>query len=385
MPPTPSPSSPDDLPSLSPGQRRLALQWCAKEDLVTIARRCFGRQKDGNPITAQSLEVKAVKAFLAGEGKDTTMTPATPPPTEDVELTEDQKGAIETLAPRMPNSLELTRTVFNDQSIKSLSKKHRVVMQHAKTVYPEGFNTSDEPVDEREWKAPATMAVLIGLVNSFVLQADNRKTYNQATLKPSEEKALKQLMINLRTYRLGYIASQYERKVDRDLFLSTFIRWTHSKSDLTEMEVDQMISAAAETVTVAQLEREIQDIKRYHEQIINGEETDETSGKKKRFGMTEIEQINGVRTKHDSSKKRLESLMEKLETARSERLEKRDDRFKSVVDLLDIWMKDKERRDNWIKAGVEEKEQDKAEVERLSGLEDMIALISGQSKEEAEQ
>lgn len=369
-----------EIYTLTEEQKAIALQFWDKEDLGTIARRCFGEHsKEGLYIDGRSTEAKSVKAFLAGEGKRTKVID-TPLPT--LTLTDEQKQIIEDLAPRVKGSLELARTVFNDQTIMQLSKPHRVVMTYAKEIYPEGFSAAEEPVDEARWKPPITLSHLVGLVNTYVLRSDNRKTYNPSTLKPSEEKALRALMVNLRNYRLGYIASEYKRKVDRELFLSTFIRWTHTKPDLTEIEVDTMISAAAETVTVAQLEREIQEIKDYHEQIMRGEIVT-SDGKTKRYGDAEVEQINGVRTKHTAAKKELRSLMLSLETERAKRMKERNDRAPSVLALLDVWMKDKERRDEWIKEGVKEKQEDAKEVERISGIEDLIALVSGQSKEEA--
>ena len=377
------------LPELTDEHRAIAHEYCAKEDLGAIARRCFGEKDElDKRIDGRSQAAKAIKKYLAGEGKETTTTE---PPVSDMVLTDEQKKQVEDLASHVVDgkTLELTQIIWNDRTLTPLSKQARLVREYYKTLYPDGINMSEEPVDEREYRPPPSLTHLVGLVNTFILQSDNRKTYNATSLKPSERKCLEALMRYMRVYRLKYTASQYDKLVDRDLFLSTFVRWSYDKPDLTEIEVDHVISAAAETVTVAQLEREIQMIRKYHEAIINGEEKDETTGRKKRFGMTEIEQINGVRTKHDASKKRVESLMGKLEIARSERDKERRDRYVSIVDILDAWQKNQDLtgngplRDSWVQGGIDEKAEDAKEVERLSALEEMVALVSGQSKEEA--
>ncbi len=98
--------------------------------------------------------------------------------------------------------------------------------------------------------------------------------------------------------------------------------------------------------------------------------------------MTEVEQITQTRTKWDSAKARLKSLMEGLEGSRAKRLDAVKERNTSVLNLVDAWMNDPEWRADIIEIGKREKAEDAAEVIRLRGMDEVIALITGQSEEE---
>lgn len=387
-------TAPDPDPyEMTPERCALALTLCeGGMALGDIAKQIFG-EKD--PVTGAVTDgrtqgAKVIRAFLAGEGK-TAGTTAKEPVDPDIALSDDQKQQIEKLAPKMREggSVELARIIWGDSSLQSLHRKTRLVREYMKQVYSEGVTINDEPVDEREWKPPISISHLIGLVNTYVQQADNRKTYNGNNLKPSERKCLEAMMIYLRNYKVSVAASKFERKVDRELFLSTFIGWTHDKPDLTRIEQDQFVMCAEETVNIVQIDRSIQRIDKMQEEVTMGQVVDE-HGKKAKLSMTDVELINAVRTKHDAAKKRLLDIMSHLEGARAEREQARKNRNFSVQDLLDAWMQNRELtagqgpfRDKLLQGGIDEKDKDTAEVERLSAEEEIVALISGQSKEEA--
>lgn len=336
---------------------------------------------EGKKADGRTTEGRSIQAFLAG--LDKTVTTTATPVEGPTELTDEQKLSVEKLAPRCKTTLELTQTIFNDRTLRPQSRPYRLVWEYRKVVYPEGMDVEEEPVDERQYKPPVTIQSLIAVVNRWVtIGRTNKKAYTWGLLKASEERCLDKLMGYLRVYSFIYTASQYDKQVDRDLFVSQFIRWAHDKPDLTEIETDQMIMAAAERVNIAQIDRTIQRIDKMQEEIINGGETDE-NGKVRKLGMADVELINAVRTKHDAAKKRLSDLMSDLEQVRSKRLDAKHSRYASVLDILDTFMKDEDLRNRvFIDEGIAEKDEDKAEVERLSGVDELMALISGQSKEE---
>jgi hypothetical protein len=131
---TPAEDTPDPYP-MTLERQTIALQYCATEDLGAIARRCFGEMDaDGKRIDGRSLAAKAVKMFLAGEGKAAKPAVYGDPLVPDAPLSDAQKRMIEELSPKMREggSLELARLVWNDQTIGPLSKKARVVREHMK-------------------------------------------------------------------------------------------------------------------------------------------------------------------------------------------------------------------------------------------------------------
>jgi len=367
----------ENIPTLTDAQKQIVATNYATVELGAMVPLVFGPDK---PADVRSPEAKAIKMYLAGE-KLEVKTAATPYAAKVV-LTEEQKDMVRKLHERVEKTLELTQMVFGDTSIKQLSQPYRAVYAYRKECFPSGIKTVDEPVEDDEYTPPSTLTELCRIVNTYVTTGDHRNAYNPANLKVAEERCLRALMGYLRVYGLKYTATSFKQRVDRDLFLSTFIRWTHTKPDLTEIEVDQMISAATETVNIAQMGREIEVVKQYHQAIIDGEEID-SNGKKRRFGQADVEQINGLRTKHDQSKGRLKQLMEALEQVRSKRIDAMKERNASILNLLDEWMKDEQKRKDIIDMGIQEKDEDKREVGRLRDLDELTALISGQSEEEA--
>lgn len=370
---------PYELLTLTQEQKDKVLSLYATTKLGDMVPLVYpGAKADGRTTEGRSIQAFLAEVDIVPKTSKWPISPDTP-----TELNDDQRLAIEKLAPRCRTTVELAQAVFNDKSLKSGSRQFKLVYEYKKHLYPEAEVTEEEPVDEKMYQPPISIMVLTTEVNKWVtVGKSTKRAYTWGQLKASEERCLDKLMGYIRVYSFIYTASQYEKKVDRDLFVSQFIRWAHDKPDLTEIEVDQMVMAAAERVNIAQIDRDIQRISKIQEEIINGNEVDE-NGKVRKLGMTDVELINAVRTKHDAAKKRLSDLMSDLEEVRSKRFDAKRDRYGSIIDILDAFMKDEDVRNRvFVDEGINEKDEDKAEVERLSGVDELMALISGQSKEE---
>ena len=59
----------------------------------------------------------------------------------------------------------------------------------------------------------------------------------------------------MHTFRFNHQINNYETQNDRDLFESSFIRYTYDKPDLTQEEVDQYIVLSSEVVISANIQR----------------------------------------------------------------------------------------------------------------------------------
>lgn len=331
----------------------------------------------------RTTEGRSIQAYIASKGEKVITSKHIMAKDTPTELTDDHKAQIEKLAPRCKTTLELCHTVFGDPTLTTLSKQFKLTWDYVSKIYPDAINPQEEPVEESVYKPPLTVAALIPIVNRWVSAGrPGQKAYHWGKLKASDERCLDRLMGYIRVYSFVYTASQYERQVDRDLFISQFMRWAHDKPDLTEIEVDQMIMAAAERVNIAQIDREIQRISKMHDEIMAGGEKDE-NGKVRKLSMTDVELINAVRTKFDASKKRLSDLMSDLEQVRSKRLDAQKSKYGSVLDILDAFNKDEDARNRvFLDEGISEKKEDEEEVERLTGVDELWALVSGQSAEE---
>lgn len=355
---------------LTTEQKTYILANASTKSLLELTREIFG-----NPnLDGRSFEGRAVKVFLAGEQLPIKTTAHVG--TGKIVLTDAQKKQIEDLAHSM-TSLEVARLVFNNPGIKQLSQEWRAVHQHYKTCYPEGIDASEDPVDENDYKPPVSTQTLTAQVNEFVPTGDVNKKLYQWPLKSSDERHIRALMSYMRVLKFKYQATQYQRNVDRMLFISTFMRFTHDKPDLSAEEQDQYISAAAETVNIARIERDLMRIEHNIEEIMDGDR--ESRGQ----FMPMVELINATRSKLDQSKGRLKTLIEGLVTSRSDRIKDRDNRNSSIINLFDAWLRDKQRRDDMCDMGSKEKEEDVKEVNRIKELDDMSVIISGMTEEEA--
>lgn len=375
---------PYEIIELTPEQKEVALANCDKLDHQSLTRLVF---KD-TTLDGRSTEGKSLKVFLSGLGK--TLTPARYSKMEELILTDDQKKLIETMASKVESSLELARLVWADETVKNQSAQWRVVYKYFKTVLPEGIKTTEEPVEEMEYSPPVTKQSLVTVANEALPTGKaDKKIYNWGKLKGAEDRCLDALLGYMHIFRFRYQASQYEKQVDRNLFITTFVRWAHDKPDLTQIEQDQMMSAAAETVNIAQIDRAIQRIDKWQEEIMsNGGWIEETTSsgeiRKRKLSMTDVDLISNMRTKFDTAKKQLQDLMTKLESSRSKRLGEKDERNSTILNLFDAWQKDEEKRTDLIEQGKKEHEEDAREVGRLKELDDITALIAGMSREEAE-
>jgi len=366
-----------ELYELTDAQKQVVLDNYTKMTLGELTKFVW----DDPYLDGRAMEGRSIRFFLSGLNKDIKTTES-PQPIK-IALTSEQKRQIEELAPVMDSVMEITQAVFRNPSLRPQTREWRAVYAHYKEVYPQGVKVNDEPVEEDSFTAPTTFTALVAFANRHVMTGDpDRKAYNHTNLRVSDERCLKSLSKYIRIRTFGYVASQYDKQVDRDLFVSTFVRWTHDKPDLTEIEVDQMISAAAERVNIAQIDRSIQRLDKLHEAISMGLELDD-NGKKKKLGMADIELINAMRAKHDQAKGRLKDLMASLETSRSKRLSARDERNATVLTLFEAWMTDEQKRKDIIAMGQREKLEDKREVGRLRDLDDLVALVSGQTEEDA--
>src|ERR1035437_10130672 len=169
-----------------------------------------GQAADGRTIYG-----KSVQAFLAGVEKK-ALTTADPKGADD--LTAEQKAMVDSLMKdgRVKSSVEMAKLIYPGVTIKNLSREQRATFAYMRERFPDSFSVNEEPVAAAQYEPPDRLQGLIALVNTYVMTGDpNRKMYNPATLKVSDERNLKALMGYMRTYTLKYQASTYDKEVDR--------------------------------------------------------------------------------------------------------------------------------------------------------------------------
>lgn len=346
-----------------------------KVDIATLTRRVFANES----LDGRTNEAKAIKLYLASKGQSIKTTKKEIK--GDMELTEHHKMFIRTNSRDM-KPLEMTRALFPDREVTTLlSAEGRAVFKYAQTVRRETVDFWDEPVERKEYRPPGSIQGVVGLINTYVAnQIDpTKEAYDIRDMRPYELKCMKAVQGYLKTIRFRYQASSYEKKADRTLFESTFVRFTHDKADLSAADVDMYVAAAAEGVNITREERKILRLEEQLDQILGGE-----GEEKQKLSQAFVELLNQTRTKWDASKARYKGFIESLESTRAKRDEHKTKRNESVLNLLEAWQKDEQTRNDIIAFGEKEKQEDKDEVKRLSQFDGVIALIAGQTHQEAE-
>ncbi len=367
----------DELPILTDEQITIIHEMWGRgiTNIQELTRKAF---KD-ETLDGRTNQGKAVKIYLASRGQ--TIKTTKKEIKGDMELTDHHKLFIRTNCQDM-KPLEMTKALFPDREITTLlGAEGRAVYKYAQSIHRETVDFWDEPVERKEYKGPTSIQGVVGLANTYVAnQIDPTRTaYNLQDLRPYELKCMRALQGYLRTIRFRYQASSYEKKADRTLFESTFVRLTHDKADLSAADVDMYVAAAAEGVNITREERKILRLEEQLDQILSGEGDD-----KQKLSQAFVELLNQTRTKWDASKARYKGFIESLESTRAKRDEHRTKRNESVLNLLEAWQKDEETRNDIIAFGEKEKAEDRDEVKRLTQMDGIIALIAGQTHTEAE-
>lgn len=217
---------------------------------------------------------------------------------------------------------------------------------------------------------------LITKVNEYLPTGTGDLTYNVNNLKVYEDKCLKQMLSYIRAPAAIYQASQYDKKVDRDLFESSFIRFCHDKPDLTAEEIHQYLNLASEIVNTAQIERTIQKLDNNINNWLS-----EDDAEKKKMSLTLVELINASRGKWEASKERQKKLLAELTESRSVRLKNRLDQNSSILNLVEAFQREKDRKE-LIEIAEKEKLLDEIEVDKLQNMDQVVALIAGMTRSE---
>ena len=369
---------------LTEEQKAYVREWWDKKDLKALTQGAFQNES----LNGHNTEAKSIKAYIAKLGTDGQEIPTIKTtkytPRAKVELTQEQIDSVVSLlnSPNPPKLNELVRMLFPDiLVVKPTSHEYKTVFAFVKEYNEAALDMWDEPTESPDYKAPTSIMQMVGRVNGYVSNPldPGKNAYKGDALKPFEYKCLYALMGFLKSVSFRYQAQQYGKKMERTLFESHFITLTHDKPDLTSADQNLYIQASAAKVKIAQTERRLQKV------ITQMDEQMETTDEKGRaaLSMNMVELVNGTQEKLDKCVKEYQSLVKTLESTRAEREDLKTRRSESVLPLLEAWQKDEDARKGLIKQGQAEHEADEKEFERLSTFDSVVALIAGQSRNEA--
>lgn len=328
-------------------------------DLILITRKVF----NNDALDGRSLEGRAVRKFLAGQGLQYRTTKKEPE--KEIILTDRQKSFILQNSKNM-TSTQMAKVLFPEENITSaLSKESREIIAFLRENAPEKIKVSESGIGI-EYAAPLTLTEAVLLINKSTAQEiDSHK------LSAAHKQSIQAYLRFINSPRLIQIINSYSDNTDRTLFESEFTRFTWDKPDLTADDVTLYISVCQDIVTNKRL---VQHIEKLNQMFENTEDNDDLS-------IRLADTIKAKSEEYDKVQKRIESVLKKLSGDRGERLKKQGDRTANFLALVEAFQEEEERRRLLIIAKAY-REKVKNEADRLESLEDFKIRILGVSKQD---
>ena len=314
---------------------------------------------------------KCVKAFLASQDMKAKASHEYQG-RDDVSLSDEMKEYIVNNGHAM-SDLDVAKIIFDDNTLTNLHKETRLVSDYRQSQGIEQSllvpsQTNDVP-SQAEYKPPRTINLIISRVNKYVLDGINKDK-----LTARQRKEIESLIGYLHTYRFLHQINGYDSQVDRDLFESSFIRYTYDKADLTQEEVDQYIVLASEVVIASNRQRRVE-----HLQGLLDDAANDTEGR--RISMSLVEAIGKAQNDYHQSVGRQNKLLSDLKEKRSDRLKNQIKENASIINLVQMW-KEEESRKKLIQLAELRKQVVKEEVKNISSMDEVKARILGISEDE---
>lgn len=287
-------------------------------------------------------------------------------------LTDTQKEYIRNNYKTM-KGVEMARVLYNNNSLTNLNQETRTVLDYMKSLDKKDSFEDPNEISSGKYNPPKQTIHALARVNKYTNQ-----NLQEATLTGKQKKDVAALISFLCTYRFQRQINTYEKIEDRELFESSFIRYTYDKHDLTEEEVDQYIVLSTEVVIGATIQARTETLRRLLDEAADGDD----DGSSPKISMALVEAINTAQTEYNQCVLRQQKLLESLKVKRSEKEGKSKTGHASVLNLIQAW-KDEESRKKMIKLAELQRDKLKQGVEEFVTIDELKAKVYGLSIDEA--
>ena len=348
-------------------QLKLLNEWNNRFDnppsLVELVKLAFNR----DDLDGRSKEGKAVKTFLASRQ-------IKPKKSHEyqakglLELSPEHKEYVSNNCHTM-TAVEMAKILFKNEALTNLSQETRSILEYMKNI-PSNVrfnNLENQNIPTEEYRPPKSEERMIAKINRYILDGIDK---NKLTHKHKKE--INSLIGYMNTYRFSHQINLYDDEKDRELFESSFVRYTYDKSDLTQEEVDQYIVLSTEVVISSNIQQTIGVLQNQIDIAI------QEDGK---IPMAIVEASNTARKEYNDCVNRQQKLNNDLKVKRSERLSKQVKETASIINLVQMW-KEEESRAKLIKMAEMRKKTVEKEIDRLSSMDEVKCRILGISKDE---
>jgi len=348
-------------------QLKLLNEWNNRPDnppsLAELVQLAFSR----SDLDGRSKEGKAVKAFLASRQ-------IKPKKSHEyqakglIELDDGQKEYISNNC-RTMTGLEMAKILFKDEALTNLCQETRSVLEYLKNI-PNNVkfnNDANEDTLTEGYRPPKSEERMIVKINKYVLDGIDK---NKLTHKHKKE--INSIISYMNTHRFIHQINIYDNESDRELFESSFVRYTYDKGDLSQEEVDQYIVLCTEVVISSSIQQTINVLQNQIELSM------QEDGK---IPMAVVEASSTARKEYNDCVNRQQKLNNDLKVKRSDKLSKQIKETASVINLVQMW-KEEESRAKLLKMAEMRKQVLEKEIDRLSSMDEVKAKILGISRDE---
>jgi hypothetical protein len=346
-------------------------------------------------------------------------------------LTDQQKAYIESNHKSIPDLIELTRKVFNDDTLDGRTKEGKLVREYlvecgfkyntTKSKKAKRVNLTEEQKEFIENSArdemnafqiacviwhdrditplsketlvvaehikstkpnllrsedsalgdvympPQTQTATIKLLNKYC-SAEIR----QEAISLKQKKYVEQVVKFLSTPRFFQVINSYTDKADRDLFEAEFMRTTWDKPDLTADEINLYINVCIDYINLKNINKAMEKLNRmFHE-----------ADDQRDMTVRLAELLKTKSDEYNQCEKRMESLINRLNGDRARRIQGRQEENASILSLVELFQDEKER-EIMLKMAQMQKEAVEHEAKHLESMPEWKARVLGISKGDA--
>lgn len=328
-------------------------------DIDQLTRELF----NNNSLDGRNKEGKLVAEYMIerGYGYKTKVHKKS----KKIVLNEFQKDLIREYSNDKLSSLQIAQLIFQDREVKNLSMEQRVVADFLKTNNCE-FIKPEESKNQK-YTPLVTEVKIIKRVNECTLE-NIKEDFN--TLKKQDQDLIKSLKKYLSSPRFIQLMNTYKIE-DRELFESEFIRATWDKPDLTADEVNLYINVCVDYVNLKTIQKNMEKLNQMFDDC---EDQTEMSVK-----LAEI--LKAKSAEYHQCEQRQESLIKKLNGDRSARIKNKQDKYASILNLVQSFQEEEERN-RMVEIAEKQKMLVEEEASRLESMDSWKARIMGLRKED---
>jgi hypothetical protein len=348
-------------------QKLILEEWRSRPDNPPSLKEMINLAFPDQGLDGRTKEGKLVKAFLATQ-KIEARSLHDYQPKEKIELSEDQKEYVRNNFTMM-TSVEMGKILFSNLDLTNLSQEVRTINEYVETLNATISFEHTAGVATTAYKIPKTIDKAIAKINKYVHHGIDKSKVNTKIKKDVEK-----FIGYLNTYRFLHQINNYGDQTNRDLFESSFVRYTNDKPDLSQEEVDQYIVLSAEVVIASNIQRRIE-----HLSVLLDDSADNTEGR--RISMALVESISKSQTEYNQCINRQQKLLEALKEKRSDRLKSQIKENASIISLVQMWKEEESRKKSIDLAEIRKKDL-KKEIKNLSTMDEVKARILGLSEDE---